>query len=76
MSISYEFEVHVLNDTGISKARRIAEVFSAALRALDEEGLITNGRERSLVVTKLQEACFFAKKSMAQNPDNQREVKP
>jgi hypothetical protein len=58
-----EFEVHILTPEGIQKAKEIAEVFDTALNSLKE--LCPEGREFSLVKTKLEEASFFAKKSMA-----------
>lgn len=67
-----EFEVHLLNPTGVKKAKEIAEVFDSALTALEE--LCVTGREFSLVRTKLEEACFFAKKSMACDSKNQKET--
>ena len=67
-----EFEVHILNDDGIEKAQRIAAIFDGALTQLIEGGLIYQGRYQSIVRTKLEEAAFFAKKSMAVQPENQK----
>lgn len=64
-----EFDVHVLNPAGLARAREIAVVFSEALTKL--EALVPPGRERALVVTKLQEAAFFAKRGIAVDKDNQ-----
>ena len=58
-----EFEVHILTDNGIGKAKEIAAVFDEALNLL--KIICPEGREFSIVKTKLEEACFFAKKSMA-----------
>lgn len=58
-----EFEVHTLTDDGIAKAGAIADAFDALLNTIIE--IIPNGRELSLVKTKLEEASFFAKKAMA-----------
>ena len=58
-----EFEVHILTDNGISKAKEIAVVFDEALNFL--KIICPEGREFAIVKTKLEEACFFAKKSMA-----------
>lgn len=65
-----EFEVHMLNEEGKVKARRIANTFNGALAEL-EDCCGVEGREMSIVRTKLEEACFFAKKAMASSPDNQ-----
>jgi hypothetical protein len=63
------FEVHLLNDEGKARAQQIAETFDeclARLRKLCPE----HTREFSIVKTKLEEAGFFAKKSMAVMPEN------
>lgn len=65
-----EFQVHLLNDAGIAKAAIIASIFSEALTAL--EACIPPGRGLALVITKLQEASFFAKREMAMDPANQK----
>lgn len=64
-----EFKVHQLNAQGLRKAANLGEVFSQALEAI--ELLVPQGRERSIVVTKLQEASFFAKRAIALDPANQ-----
>lgn len=68
MTDNKEFQVHILNDDGINKAGDIAQVFDNALTALSN--LCPAGREFAIVKTKMEEACFFAKKSMAQDPVN------
>lgn len=67
-----EFAVHILNDDGIRKATEIADVFNQTLYALSDV-CPQKTREFSLVKTKLEEACFFAKKAMAGDPANQRD---
>ena len=64
-----EFDVHLLNDMGVRKATRIAVIFSRSLEEL-ETVCGADGREMAIVRTKLQEACFFAKRAMAANPEN------
>jgi len=71
MSIRDEFNVHVLNDGGIEKAKAIAEVYSRALDDL-ERLCGAEGREMAVARTKLQESAFFAKRAMAVRPENQR----
>lgn len=66
--VDVSFRVHMLNDSGKAKAKRIAESFNALLASLGE--VVPAGRELALVKTKLEEACFFAKKGMASQPEN------
>lgn len=64
-----EFEVHILNQYGIDKAKMIAIQFNNLLGLLSQ--WCPEGREFSITRTKLEEACFFAKKAMACEPINQ-----
>ena len=69
------FEVHMLNDTGKQKAKDIATAFDNCLTAITAPtfgSLCPAGRELSIVRTKLEEACFFAKKAMANAKENQQ----
>jgi len=59
------FEVHMLTEGGKVKAARIAAAFDGLLTLLQELGV--TGREYSIMRTKLEEACFFAKKGMAKD---------
>jgi hypothetical protein len=68
-SIRPEFQVHILNASGLGKASALQDIFTDALNKI--EALVPPTRERSLVVTKLQEACFFAKRAIAILPENQ-----
>lgn len=63
------FQFHRLNDDGIKKSNSIAESFDTLLEDLKK--LCPEGREFSIVRTKLEEASFFAKKSMANAKENQ-----
>lgn len=80
------FEVHKLNEVGLRKATKIAHAFDILLSEIDDltkkdtnEGgiLIADptsayaGRERALVRTHLELASFYAKKAIAQLPENQ-----
>lgn len=69
-----EFAVHTLNESGKNRAQLLAASFA---RCLDEvealTGSLNNGRELALVRTKMEEACFFAKKAMAKQLVNQQQ---
>jgi hypothetical protein len=66
-----EFAVHILNEDGIRKAKEIANVFDGTLNAI-KDLIGIECREFSIAKTKLEEACFFAKKAMAINLINQK----
>lgn len=67
-----EFEVHMLNDSGKSKAADIAEAFSLLLARLElPEFCGKDGRDVALVRTHLEDACFRAKRAMASQKANQ-----
>lgn len=63
-----EFAVHMLNDEGKTKAAEIAQAFDDCLERLMK--VCPASRELSITKTKLEEACFFAKKAMASDPQN------
>ena len=63
------FAVHKLNDQGLRRAAEIATHFNALLLQLEAQ--CPSGREMAIVRTKLEEACFFAKKSVAMDSRNQ-----
>ena len=69
------FEVHMLNAGGIEKAQKMAASFDQLLSELYElsGSAVQTHRPMAIVRTKLEEACFFAKKAMASNPANQKE---
>lgn len=64
MSTNKEFRVHKLDEFGLSKMQEIADIFDNALTSIIN--ICPEGRELSIVRTKMEEACFFAKKSMAE----------
>lgn len=68
-TIRPEFRYHSLNQTGIDACTKIREGFTALLNLV--EATAPASRERSLVVTKLQEACNWAVRSVAVQPANQ-----
>lgn len=64
-----EFKVHRLNEQGMQRATEIARTFETCLTALDK--MVPQGREKALMITKLQEANFWAKRGIAIDPANQ-----
>lgn len=66
-----EFQVHILNPVGITKAIDLADYFNRFLDQV-EELAGAGGREMAIVRTKLEEACFFAKKALANRAENQK----
>ena len=58
-----EFEVHKLNVQGFEKVQKLADGFDKLLT--DILGWCPTSRELSI------EACFFAKKAIANVPENQ-----
>lgn len=70
-----EFQVHRLNESGMEKAVELAEIFSRALDQIETILVSSPGRERALVITKLQEASFFAKRALALDPMQVHTVK-
>lgn len=68
------FEYKKLNEKGLEKVESITRMFEQALEILVREDYgigIPEGRELSIVKTKLEEACFFAKKAVSSQPENQ-----
>lgn len=69
MNTRPEFSVHMLNEAGKMKARALAIDFSTLLDRIEASGC--TGRDLALVKTKLEEACFVAKRGMASLLENQ-----
>ncbi len=63
------FKVHKLNKIGLAKAQTLANNFEDLANAIVE--MSHESREQSIALTKLEEACFFAKKALAIDPNNQ-----
>jgi hypothetical protein len=70
-----QFSVPRLNEIGLQKADLIRGHFDNLLNQLTLD-LCPEGREFSIVKTKLEEACFFAKKAMAIHLFNQQHDEP
>lgn len=64
------FQVHMLNENGRAKAKAIANEFDSLLINL-KNICPENTREFAIVKTNLEQACFFAKKAIANDPGNQ-----
>ncbi len=67
------FEVHQLNEAGLAKAKQVMASFQALLIDL-EDCCGKDSREMAIARTKLEEACFFAKRAMAVQRQNQVEA--
>jgi len=65
------FQVHKLNEVGFAKANELAEAFNTLVEKIDNLIQTHPSREKSIVYTKLEEACFFAKKALASQKANQ-----
>ena len=63
------FQVHMLNEEGKKKAHELAAKFNDLAQYCESLG--KPSRELSITITKLEEACFFAKKVMASQKENQ-----
>lgn len=66
------FTTQKLNDEGIDKFKDITAGFEQLAGAL--RGFVTDPRCFAIVKTKLEEACFYAKKGMCLDPKNQYTV--
>ena len=62
------FEVHTFSELGEQKAKVISEAFDRLMTNL--RNVCPDGHELALVKTKLEEACFFAKKAMGNIAEN------
>lgn len=59
-----EFKVHRLNEEGLQNAEELASSFDSLLETVKR--FVPAGRYLAVVKTKLEEACFFAKKGIAE----------
>lgn len=67
-----EFEVHKLNEAGIEAAEELAQDFENFLELIESSLGDDEPRLLAIVRTKLEEACFFAKKALASKPEFQK----
>lgn len=63
------FGFHLLNEQGKIKAQQMSNYFDTLLECVKSAGV--EGRYLAIVTTKLEEACFFAKKGLASKAENQ-----
>lgn len=66
-----QFRTYRLNAGGQEKAQQISEAFDELLTKL--EGLVPEGNQLGLCRNQLEQACFFAKKGMAMDAENNHE---
>lgn len=64
--IREEFNAHALNERAERSILYVRRAFSVLLGVIDF--CVPSSRPRSLVVTKLQEACMFAIRGIAEDP--------
>ena len=71
MTIRDEFDTYDMSNAGQARAFDIAMVFTEALDAI-EKIVGKEGRDMAIVRTKLEEACFFAKRANSRKPESQQ----
>lgn len=67
------FETHILNENGFSEVQDFKTSIAHAVREI--EGFLPEGREKSIFLTKLEEAVFFGTKAIASKEGNFKEIK-
>jgi len=65
-----EFETYPVNEIGLAKIKLFREAFDTLLTLIVSN--LPPGRELSLVRTKLEEASFYAVKSLSKQLPNQK----
>jgi len=64
-----EFTVRRLNDSGLEQAEQIGKWYDELLNQV--RNITPEGRELALVKTHLEQACFYTKRAMSKDPQNQ-----
>jgi hypothetical protein len=66
------FDTHKLNETGFEKIAEFKTTMSVAVNSVLT--LLPEGREKSIFITKLEEAMFFGTKAIASGTENHTEI--
>ncbi len=66
------FETHKLNDLGFTEMKSFKSDLACAVNKVLE--LMPPGREKSIFITKIEEAVFFGAKAIASKTGNHSEV--
>ena len=66
------FDTHKLNDSGLEAVKAFKTTMAAAAKFAAAK--LPDGREKSIFMTKLEEAMFFGTKAIAADPANHTEV--
>lgn len=66
------FDTHKLNDNGFSEVKQFKQAMADAVKAT--LALMPDGREKSIFITKLEEAVFFGTKAIAAKEGNHTEI--
>jgi hypothetical protein len=66
------FETHKLNEQGLKEMHEYKEKMSVTVSSV--MNLMSEGREKSIFKTKIEEAVFFGAKAIAAKPENFTEI--
>ena len=64
--IGTRFTYHTPSEAGVNRHARLSLAFISLAELVDE--IVRDGREKSMVLTKLEEAKFWASAGVARNP--------
>jgi hypothetical protein len=67
------FDGRQLNEKGFARVQNIGHAFDTLLCVI--EAAVPEGRQLSIVRSKLEEACFYAKKGISLQPEYQIDAK-
>lgn len=62
------FNTHILNDTGLNEMRSFKMVMANTAKMVQEQ--MPEGREKSIFMTKMEEAVFFGAKAISGKKGN------